>query len=174
MQAVKHNGHLECLHTCTITVFGLVCKGAEQSDSETSLTVSVLKNRKCRLKNSDDTHGRWFQNKEYKQPQICLAHANTLFFDSLIYFISLVLTIGNKTEENGSDGYWWMCLRSQGPHTVGRNLLLIGCLSINLQQCVNTQAHHEHIASVSVCIQEGVTLYAIYLIIDKTVTSLFL
>lgn len=65
-----------------------------------------------------------------------------------------------------------MCLRSQGPHTVGRNLLLIGCLSINLQQCVNTQAHH--IASVSVCIQEGVTLYAIYLIIDKTVTSLFL
>lgn len=66
-----------------------------------------------------------------------------------------------------------MCLRSQGPHTVGRNLLLIGCLSINLQ-CVNTQAHHEHIASVSVCIQEGVTLYAIYLIIDKTVTSLFL
>lgn len=66
-----------------------------------------------------------------------------------------------------------MCLR-----TTHRNLLLIGCLSINLQQCVNTQAHrntsNEHIASVSVCIQEGVTLYAIYLIIDKTVTSLFL
>lgn len=62
-----------------------------------------------------------------------------------------------------------MCLR-----TTHRNLLLIGCLSINLQHCVNTRAHHEHIASVSVCIQEGVTLYAIYLIIDKTVTSLFL
>lgn len=49
---------MEGLHTCRITVFGLVYRGAEESgseknNSETSLTVSVLKNRKCRLRNSE-------------------------------------------------------------------------------------------------------------------------
>lgn len=50
-QGSGHVRHLEGLHTHTITVFGVVRKGTQQSDSdridpETPLTVSVHKNRK--------------------------------------------------------------------------------------------------------------------------------